>query len=59
MRLCLFTLLFCGFTAALSAQISPEFPSLKIGDWQQHLPWQRALYVTQSDSKVYFATEWG
>ncbi len=37
---------------------STSFSSLKIGDWEQHLPWQRSLYVTQSDSKVYFATEW-
>jgi hypothetical protein len=34
------------------------FPALKIGDWRQHLPWQRSVYVTQSETKVYFATEW-
>lgn len=34
------------------------FPSLKIGEWRQHLPWQRSRYVTQSDTKVYFASEW-
>ncbi|MBL7802328.1 MAG: hypothetical protein JNL02_01230 [Saprospiraceae bacterium] len=58
MRFCLFTLLLCFFTAPNFAQISPDFPPLKIGEWRQHLPWQRALYVTQSDAKVYFATEW-
>lgn len=41
----------------LSAQVD-TFPPLKIGDWRQHLPWQRSIYVTQSDTKVYFATEW-
>lgn len=41
----------------LSAQ-PDTFPPLKIGDWRQHLPWQRSVYVTQSDTKVYFATEW-
>ena len=41
----------------LSAQ-PDTFPELKIGDWRQHLPWQRSRYVTQSDAKVYFATEW-
>ncbi|MBK8194757.1 MAG: hypothetical protein IPK76_16645 [Lewinellaceae bacterium] len=38
--------------------VSPGFPPLKIGEWRQHLPWQRSTYVTQSDSKVYFASEW-
>ncbi len=41
----------------LSAQ-PDTFPPLKIGEWRQHLPWQRTRYVTQSDDKVYFATEW-
>lgn len=31
---------------------------MEIGRWRQHLPWQRAVSVTQSSSKVYFATEW-
>jgi hypothetical protein len=31
---------------------------LKIGAWQQHLPWKNARYVTSSDAKVYCATEW-
>ena len=35
-----------------------EFPSLAIGQWSQHLPWQRSVSVTQSDAKIYYATEW-
>ncbi|MBK7937790.1 MAG: hypothetical protein IPJ82_12165 [Lewinellaceae bacterium] len=43
----------------LSAQTdSSGFPPLKIGEWRQHLPWQRSTYVTQSDTKVYFSSEW-
>ncbi|MBL7825699.1 MAG: hypothetical protein JNJ57_03645 [Saprospiraceae bacterium] len=34
------------------------FPPLQIGEWRQHLPWQRSVYVTQSSTKVYFGTEW-
>jgi hypothetical protein len=41
----------------LSAQ-PDTFPPLKIGEWRQHLPWQRSKYVTQSEAKVFFATEW-
>ncbi len=56
-----FTLLFVltsFWSIAFSQVDSTQFPPLKIGEWQQHLPWQRSVYVTQSDSKVYFATEW-
>ena len=35
-----------------------NFPSIAIGEWRQHLPWQRAVSVTQSDTKIYYATEW-
>jgi hypothetical protein len=43
----------------LSAQDirTPDFPELRIGEWRQHLPWQRGKYVAQSTSKVYFATD--
>lgn len=55
----LFTALFLIFFSGLSfAQTSPFFPNLSIGQWEQHLPWQRARYVTQSNEKVFFATEW-
>lgn len=37
---------------------SDSFPPLKIGEWRQHLPWQRSTFVTQSATKVYYATEW-
>ncbi len=36
-----------------------RFPDLVLGQWRQHLPWQRASFVAQSETKVYFATEWG
>jgi hypothetical protein len=39
-------------------QTPAEFPPIAIGEWRQHLPWQRARYVTQSSSQVYFATRW-
>jgi hypothetical protein len=39
----------------LSAQ--DTLSELRIGEWQQHLPWQRAVSVTNSPSKVYYATE--
>ncbi|MBK6932996.1 MAG: hypothetical protein IPH12_19855 [Saprospirales bacterium] len=45
---------FCGRLAAQSI----AFPSIAIGEWREHLPWQRAVSVTQSDTKIYFATEW-
>lgn len=35
-----------------------EFPPLRIGEWRQHLPWQRSSYVTQSADKIYYSTEW-
>lgn len=53
----LFLLCFCGNLLAQNDS-SALFPPLKIGEWRQHLPWQRAVYVTQSDSKIFFATEW-
>jgi sugar lactone lactonase YvrE len=56
-----FTLLFIllNFWNNVAAQVdTTAYPPLKIGEWRQHLPWQRSVYVTQSDTKVYFATEW-
>ena len=61
MRLLTFvtTACFCGVLLTSTAAFSQtEFPQLSIGQWQQHLPWQRAVSVTQSASKVYFASEW-
>lgn len=54
----LFAFLVLGATAA-PAQVSRDTLSdLKLGQWQQHLPWQRVRYVTNSPDKVYCATEW-
>jgi len=55
LSLVLFLLTFSGLANAQSDSI---FPALSIGEWRQHLPWQRAKYVTQSSENVYFATEW-
>lgn len=54
--LIVFCLFFTGNTFAQTD--TSEFPPLKIGDWRQHLPWQRSSSVSQSASKVYYATEW-
>ncbi|MEZ4963031.1 MAG: two-component regulator propeller domain-containing protein [Saprospiraceae bacterium] len=31
---------------------------LKIGQWKSHLPFQRGVYVTQSDDQVFYATQY-
>lgn len=57
----IFSLLFavvCFWNGAFAQTDTTDFPPLKIGEWRQHLPWQRSVYVTQSNSKVYYATEW-
>ncbi len=51
----LFTCISIILVSALTAQ--DTLSDLKIGEWQQHLPWQRAKSVTNSASKVYYATE--
>lgn len=58
MRLLSAFLLISLFCIQLPAQTDSIFPPLTIGQWRQHLPWQRARYVTQSQDKVFFATEW-
>ncbi|MCB9353143.1 MAG: hypothetical protein H6575_01090 [Lewinellaceae bacterium] len=59
MRLLYFFVFLFVASGITSAQQDPAtFPPLKIGEWRQHLPWQRSTYVTQSDTKVYFSTEW-
>jgi ligand-binding sensor domain-containing protein len=45
---------FLGKTTAQSV----NFPAVAIGEWRQHLPWQRSVSVTQSSTNVYYATEW-
>ncbi len=39
----------------LSAQGNSD---LSIGQWQSHLPYQRAHYVAQSSTRIYASTEW-
>jgi len=47
----LLILLSTGFLSAQS--------DLAIGQWRDHLPYRRGLWVTQSDSLVYYATDFG
>lgn len=57
----LFTLLLLSITfcqTTFSQVDTTAYPPFQIGEWRQHLPWQRSVFVTQSASKVYFATEW-
>jgi hypothetical protein len=59
MRLFLTALSLLCLTFPVFAQTDTiPFPPLGLGEWQQHLPWQRATYVTQSSKKTYYATEW-
>lgn len=59
MRLFSFLSLLFLLGGSLQAQtVDSIFPDLTIGQWEQHLPWQRSRYVTQSHDKVYYATEW-
>jgi ligand-binding sensor domain-containing protein len=59
MRLFTAILICCSFLVCGTAQTdSTKLPNLAIGHWEQHLPWQRSIYVSQSDQKVYFATDW-
>lgn len=54
----LFLLLLAAQAVFAQTDSETAFPELKIGEWQQHLPWQRARSVTTSATKVYYATEW-
>ncbi|MEM1319309.1 MAG: hypothetical protein AAGG75_03580 [Bacteroidota bacterium] len=40
----------------LTSAIAQE--TLRIGQWRSHLPYQSGRYVTQSNDKVYYASEW-
>lgn len=53
----LLSLAFVFYFGKITAQ-TVAFPEIGIGQWQQHLPWQRSVSVSQSSSKVYYATEW-
>lgn len=52
------TLIFTLAASAVFAQTRDTLSELKIGQWQQHLPWRTARYITASETKAYFATEW-
>jgi streptogramin lyase len=41
------------FSTLLTAQ-----PTLSLGQWNSYLPYRASKYITQSASKVYFATSW-
>jgi hypothetical protein len=50
--------LFLVLKTAVFGQTDSIFPPLRIGDWQQHLPWQRTLSISSSSQKIYCATDW-
>lgn len=54
--LCSALLAFSANTFAQKTEL--DFPELGIGEWREHLPWQRARSVTSSPTHVYFGTEW-
>jgi hypothetical protein len=58
MRSLFLSLFLASFWGNILAQTDTVFPPLEIGEWRQHLPWQRSKYVTQSADKLYYATEW-
>jgi hypothetical protein len=58
MRPLLLSIFLASFSGDVLAQTDTIFPPLAIGEWRQHLPWQRSKYVTQSNDKLYYATEW-
>ncbi len=49
---------FFAFSPSPYGQTTAHFPDIALGQWRQHLPWQRATFVAQSESKAYLATEW-
>lgn len=59
MRYLFLSLLSLLFLAKTNAQNrSDSLSDLKLNEWQERLPWQRATHVTQNSQKVWFATEW-
>jgi hypothetical protein len=57
MKLCrLISVVFLFLSMRLSSQ--DTLSELKIFGWREHLPWQQAQWVTQSDDKLYIATQW-
>ncbi len=52
------TLIFC-LTFLFQISVTSAQIDLKIGQWKSHLPYHTGLSVTQSEDRVYYATEWG
>ncbi len=50
-------ILICLSANALFSQ-NDTISQLKIGQWQQHLPWRSGKYVSTSATHAYFSTEW-
>ena len=48
----LLLLVLCGIHTNINSQ-----SNLAFGAWESHLPYQRGLAVTQSPSKIYYATD--
>ncbi|MBR9919855.1 MAG: hypothetical protein GYB31_03385 [Bacteroidetes bacterium] len=46
---------FCLSANFYSAQAQPN---LALGEWNSYLPYRSAKHITQSESKLYFATDW-
>ena len=42
----------------ICTQVLLSQSDIAIGQWKSHLPYQFGRYVTQSESTVYFATDW-
>ena len=55
---CFFILICLLFGLGNTAEAQDTLSDLPLYAWKQHLPWQRARWVTQSQDKVYIATEW-
>lgn len=52
------TLSFCVLFLVFGLKNTSAQGSLKIGQWRSHLPYQAGRMVTQSDDRVFYATEW-
>jgi hypothetical protein len=50
------TLIFLAFSNPLLGQ--DTISNLRLGTWEQHLPWFQANFVTQDETRVWISTEW-
>ena len=53
----LFALIFLSLSFCCPPDLLAQ-DDVKIGQWRSHLPYQRAHYITQSETTLYFTTEW-